>query len=79
MACCTPLKERGRRMMAARDFAILDRLHHGYHPPQPAHLGHARQLQLWTARFLARVDAADRMLAAIPGIPGEDAPCPPSP
>jgi hypothetical protein len=51
--------------MNARDLAILDLLHHGYHPPAPNHPDHERLMHLWKARYLARRDAAQRLIAAV--------------
>ncbi len=56
--------------MTARAIANLDLLHHGYHPPQPSHPDYDRELQVWTTRYLARLDAAERMHAAIAAIEG---------
>ena len=62
----------------ARDITILDLLHHGYHPPSPAHPDHERLMAEWTARYRARVACAEAMLEAVAQVE-EEAPCPPSP
>ena len=61
--------------MNSRDLAILDLLHHGYHPPAPAHPDHARLMAEWEHRYRTRLDAAERLLAAVIAVdagPGDD-------
>lgn len=64
--------------MTARDIAILDLLHHGYHPPAPNCPEYERLIQLWTARYRVRLACAARMFAAVDAIQVEES-CPPSP
>lgn len=65
-------------MIDPRTIAILDLLHHGYHPPRADHPDHAVLMALWTDRYRARLACAARMLEAIATIEAEE-PCPPSP
>lgn len=51
--------------MTARDFAILDLLHHSYHPPALSHPDHDRQWHLWQGRYRARLAAAQCLLNAV--------------
>jgi hypothetical protein len=54
--------------MTAQAIAILDLLHHGYHPPAPGHPDHDRHMAEWVRRYHRRRAAADRMLGAIAAV-----------
>lgn len=64
--------------MTARDLAILDLLHHDYHPPPVSHPDHDPQLAEWVQRYRVRLAAARRLLDAVAALDAEE-PCPPSP
>lgn len=58
--------------MTARDLAILDLLHHGYHVPAESHPDHDQLLAEWVQRYRARLAAAARLLDAVATLEAEE-------
>ncbi len=64
-------------MIDAPTIAILDLLHHGYHPPAPHHPDRDRYMVEWAERYRRRLESAQSMLAAVAPIEQEAPTCSP--